>query len=737
MSELITKLWQRVSGGSTEPTVPIAPTASTIAPSPTWDVQYSPDPDTRLLNRELTDLMFIERVLALANVDTMPLLERLRFLAISADVLDQFYAVRVAKMRRSSARRDAFLTPDGLTPKQQLTMCLHRARSLLASQQATWAILAPQLERLGIAVLSQAELGNEETTWLRDYFEHNVRHVLAPTILDEEHPFPLVASGGVCVLLTLSDRHLLIPLPTPLPRFVRLPGQGWRFISIESIICLFWQSLFPEETLRGQGTFQILRDNDLARQEQSDDLRHIVETGLRLRQHANVIQINVSSDLSENGVHFLCEQLDLASMDQTMEAYAHYTYRSPMVGLAQLTELLNNDLTQSLTESVFPSFTPRMPQGFSECFNTIRTKDQLVHWPFESFDVMTAFLDQASTDPDVVAIKQTVYRTNDESPIINALIKAATAGKQVLAVIELEARDNEESNVAFAKRLEAAGVQIVYGIVGLKIHCKTSLVVRMEEGQAVTYAHFGTGNYHPGNARAYTDLSLFTRDPELTEDGHRVFTYLTTGKVVPPTTLAMAPFNLRQRVMDMISAEIRNARDGLPSGMIIKVNALIDPEVIEHLYEASNAGVQVFLLVRRQCRLRPGVAGMSENISVKSTVGRFLEHSRIMVFANGEPLSSHSSVYLGSPDMMERNLDERVEILVPVKDEDARALIVDGILHAYIKDTEQSTWLTANNSYESCHTDDPQNTFDAQMFLLENEHPEESLGPIGPQLPSK
>lgn len=711
MSEMISKLWRRLPliASSEQPIAPVlipasSPQAEPLEPS-----------SARFYNREISDLLFIQRVLEEAENEEHPLLERLRFLSISGAVLDQFYAVRVAKLKRSANKQDAFITPDGMRPVQQYKRVLEHGRALMTEQQDTWHALQVELASHDIALLQSADLTASDVEFLKYYFQSHIQPALTPCTIDEEHPFPFIPSGGVCAILEFSDRHILIPFPSALPRFIALPGGGTRFTRLDTVLFRFWPELFPHDALLSYGVFQLLRDNDLARQERSDDLRSMVESGLKLRHRANTILLTISDTMSETALAFVAGHLQLLT-DQELLTLEHqrkplseseHVFRAVLPGLSTLQDLLTAEVVAKHGELLFEPHKPTHPEVFKDrdCFDVISEGDVLVHWPYESFDTVVDFLDRAATDQNVLAIKQTLYRTSDDSPVVSALINAARHGKAVTTVIELEARENEYSNVELAKRLEAAGVQIIYGIVGLKIHCKATLVVRREQDDTVLYSHFSSGNYHPGTAKVYTDISYFTADPVLGRDASRVFNYLTSGTLQPTEKLVVAPVMFRNRINELIDNEIANARSGKPAHICIKVNALTDPHIVERLYAASEAGVQVDLVVRRHCSLVPGVEGMSSNIRVKSMVGRYLEHSRIYLFANGGGLASDDAIVLvGSPDLMERNLDERVEILLPVVDPALRDRLVNEIMHANIRDTRQS-WILKQDYVYDRHPD--------------------------------
>lgn len=700
MSEVIHKLWRRLKDK--------APTrcATLRAPEAIKPLAVKV-PQQRYLNREISDLQFIERVLEEANNPRHPFFERLRFLAISAAVLDQFYTVRVARLHRMTAEHDLSQSPDGLTASEELSAINTRADGLVAQQQRTWLNHKGEFRDIGIQLLKVRDLTTSDKDWLRNHFKRYILPVVTPFTLDEEHPFPFISSGGICVVLEFENHHILIPLPENLSRFIALPGHHTRFITLDEVLLAFGNLMFSGHTLISGGSFQILRDNDLAKQQRSEDLRSMVESGLRLRNKANVIRLKIEN-LSEANVRFIAFHLGLLSADAIAEfdetsqrALDQAFVVTALPGLSQVSQLVD---ATGYPDLVFGSFKPRYPQRLldfgNDCFAAISYKDILVHWPYESFDVVVRFIEQAATDANVLSIKQTLYRTSDNSPIVNAMVDAASRGKTVAAVIELEARDNEQANVALAKRLEAAGVQIVYGIIGLKIHCKLTIVTRKEDDEIAIYSHFGTGNYHPGNARTYTDLSFFTRNMALGTDANQVLNYITSEHFVAPETISAAPKQLRQSIYTHINTEITHARAGKPAAIWAKVNSLTDPELIDRLYEASEAGVKIELIIRRHCSLLPGVAGLSSNIKVKSIVGRFLEHSRIYCFANGSEMASETAaIYLASADWMERNLDERVEVMVPMQDPTIRAQILDQIMRANINDRRQSWYLQPDGEY--------------------------------------
>ena len=703
MSEIINKIWQKIRSKPRKPIPQVLISQPLLS-----DIVKT---DTQFLNREISDIQFIQRVVEEADNPEVPLFERVRFLAISVAVLDQFYTVRVAKLNRLVSERVLSLSNDGLTPEQQLQAIGLRADSLMNMQQAIWESQKTELQAIGISITDPENLTDEEGAWLSSYFQIQILPVLTPFTLDEEHPFPYIPSGGMCVILQTENSHILLPVPENLPRFISVMGTNSHYVLLEDVLRDLCHLLLPHLTVKSSGTFQILRDNDLAKKERSDDLRSIVESGLRKRHKANVIRLKVH-EVSESNLHFITRHLGLLNDKELemLEFQRQSVSTTPFIieampGLSQISDLIDSNRFPAL---VFPPHQARYPQRMldhnNDCFAAISEKDLLVHWPYESFDVVVRFLEQAALDEKVLSIKQTLYRTSDNSPIVNALVEAALRGKTVVAVVELEARDNEQANVALAKRLEDAGAQILYGIVGLKIHCKLTVVTREEENGLVTYGHFGTGNYHPGNAKTYTDLSFYTNDEALCRDANRVLNYITSEFFVKPEALAMAPFQLRNQLYQCIDNEIENARKGLPAQVWLKVNSLTDPDLIEKMYLASEAGVNIEIVVRRHCSLRPGIPDLSSRIKVKSIVGRFLEHSRIYCFANGSEMSANTAeIYLASADLMERNLDDRVEIMVPMTESTVRKQILEQIMTANLLDQKQSWQLQPSGEWERNH----------------------------------
>ena len=678
-----------------------------------------PEGPARFSNREISWLSFNWRVLDEARNPRVPLLERLRFLSISATNLDEFYTVRVAGLRELVREGNSTPSDDGLTPAEQLGVINTDARRLMSAQQAVWNVIRREMELADITILSRSRLTPEEEAFLRRHFVDNVFPVLSPLAIDPAHPFPFIPNAGFSLALELAresdgrQMQALLPVPQQIDRFIGLPG-GTRFFRLEDLLLMHLPSLFPGYRDIGHCAFRVLRDSDIEVEEEAEDLVREFETALKRRRRGSVIRLKITAGAPDRLRRMIMQEL-VVRPEEVVEVQG-------LLGMADLAELV----LDSRRDLQWPSFAPRVPERVQDhegdMFAAIRQKDMLLHHPYETFDMVVRFINQAARDPNVLAIKQTLYRTSRDSPIVEALCEAAEAGKSVTALVELKARFDEAANIRQSRRLERSGAHVVYGFTQYKTHAKISTIVRREGGQLVTYTHYGTGNYHPITARIYTDLSLFTCDPALGRDATKIFNFL-TGYVQPAglENLAISPLNLKETLLELIAREAHFARQGRPAEIWAKMNSLIEKDTIEALYAASQAGVKITLVVRGICGLRPGIEGLSENIRVKSIVGRFLEHSRIVCFGNGSGLPSRRArVFISSADWMGRNLSRRVETLVECLNDTVKAQITDQVMAANLADEAQSWVLQADGRYLRYLPAGRDDLFNCHKFFMEN-----------------